>query len=339
MKKEDIFLDEAKIFVKAGDGGSGAVSFRREKYVPKGGPDGGDGGKGGDIIICGSKYLKTLNDFKYKKIYKAQNGQPGLGKNMFGRNGSNLIIRVPLGTVIKDYDTDEFISDLVEHEQKVTLVRGGKGGLGNSNFATPVRQKPYYSTPGKPGEEKNIQLELKFISEVGLIGLPNAGKSSLLARLTRATPKIADYPFTTLRPNLGAADYKDNTIIIADIPGLIEGAHKGKGLGDKFLKHIERTKMLVHLIDGSIGDMKNDYKIINKELSDFSKELLKKKVIIAINKIDLWSRKEETMNKTKRIFGNKKVFFISCTTGEGLNSLMDEIIMARNKMIQEECQS
>jgi GTP-binding protein len=335
MKKEDLIFDEVKILVKAGDGGNGAVSFRREKFVPKGGPDGGDGGKGGDIIFLGSKHLKTLNDFKYKRIYKAKNGETGMGKNMYGRSGEDLIIRIPLGTVIKDHDTGDFIVDITEHSQKIIIAKGGKGGLGNSNFATPVRQKPYYSTPGKTGEEKNIWLLLKFIAEVGVIGFPNAGKSSFLARITKANPKIAGYPFTTLSPNLGVLNYKENSITIADIPGLIEGAHTGKGLGDRFLKHIERTQIIIHIIDGNENEIKNSYKIIRKELENYSKELIKKKEIIVINKIDLWYKKEETMIKTKNLFKNKKIFFISCATCEGLNKLMDEVIKIKNQISQE----
>lgn len=349
MKNKDIPLDEVKIFVKAGEGGAGAVSFRREKYVPKGGPDGGDGGKGGDIVFISSKFLKTLNDFRYKRIYKAQNGSPGMGKNMFGRSGEDLIIKVPCGTVIRDFDTQDIIADLISPGQNVTVAKGGKGGLGNVNFTTSTRQKPYYSTPGGIGEERNLWLELKLIAEVGIIGLPNAGKSTLLSKLTKAKPKIASYPFTTLNPNLGVAEYKEETIVLADMPGLIEGAHDGKGLGDRFLKHIERTGILVHILDGSPSeglfhrsqalekdklkeDIKNNYEIINKELSDFSHELLKKPQILAINKVDLWLKKRETKRKIKKLFKSKKVFFISALTGEGLEGLMDEILCKRGQV-------
>ena len=326
MKSKDIPLDEVKIFIKAGDGGNGAVSFRREKYVPKGGPDGGDGGRGADVIFVSSKHYKTLNDFRYKRIYRAKNGQPGKGSNMFGKSGEGLIIKVPCGTIIKDFDTGELIADLISPGQEVTVAKGGKGGLGNVNFATSTRQKPYRATDGKAGEEKNLWLELKIIAEVGIIGLPNAGKSLLLSKLTKAKPKVASYPFTTLNPNLGVAEHKGETVIVADLPGLIEGAHEGKGLGDKFLKHVERTRILVHVLDGNEEDIKNNFNIINNELASFSKKLLKESQILAVNKVDLWYKKEETKRIVNGLFEGKKIFFISALTGYGLKDLMDEIL-------------
>ncbi|HIP43478.1 MAG TPA: GTPase ObgE, partial [Aquifex aeolicus] len=290
------FIDRVKIYVRAGKGGDGAVAFLREKYRPKGGPAGGDGGKGGNVILVATSSKHTLLDFKYKKHFIAEDGEPGKGKKMHGKKGEDLIIYVPVGTVVKDARTGEIICDLAKDGQRCTVARGGKGGRGNARFATPTNQAPTYAEKGEPGEERWIILELKLIADVGLIGFPNAGKSTLLARLTRANPKIADYPFTTLSPNLGVMELGwDRRLIIADIPGLIEDAHKGAGLGHEFLRHIERTKFLAHIIDVSDfreRDPIQAFEAINKELALYSQELVKKPQIVVANKIDALSDKE-----------------------------------------------
>ena len=300
------FIDQVKIRVKAGDGGHGCVSFRREKFVPKGGPDGGDGGDGGDVILVADPQIHTLYDFYYKAEFKAENGKPGMGKKMKGKDGEDLILKVPVGTIVKDAETGEIIADLVKPGQRVILAKGGKGGKGNARFTTPTRQAPRIATPGTPGEEKTLILELKLIADVGLVGLPNAGKSTFLSRVSAAKPKIADYPFTTLHPNLGVVKlFDEKTFIIADIPGLIEGAHKGIGLGHDFLKHIERTRVLLYLLDASKGEeVLKDFEILKKELELFNPELLKKDYLIALNKIDLIPDYEERQ-KLVKLFLNK----------------------------------
>jgi GTP-binding protein len=264
------FVDYVKIFVKAGDGGRGCVSFRREKYVPRGGPNGGDGGRGGHVIIKATDELNTLIDLRYHRENRAQRGQHGMGKNMHGRNGEDLVIPVPVGTLIKDAETQEILSDLDKNDMEVIIVKAGRGGLGNSHFATSVRQAPRYAQPGEEGKERWLVLELKLLADIGLIGLPNAGKSTLISTLTSARPKIAEYPFTTLRPVLGVVKREDfKSFVIADIPGLIEGAHKGAGLGFQFLRHVERTTRLLHLVDISEmgeGDPVKNYEKINREL-------------------------------------------------------------------------
>ncbi len=264
------FVDYVKINVKAGDGGRGCISFRREKYVPKGGPDGGDGGRGGHIIIKATDRLNTLLDLKYRRTYKAERGHHGKGKNMHGSNGKDLIVNVPVGTVIKDALTNELIADLDKNGMEIIVARGGKGGLGNAHFVTPVRQAPKFAQPGEKGEEKSLILELKLLADVGLIGLPNAGKSTFLSVISSAKPKIAEYPFTTLTPVLGVVKLKDyKSFVVTDIPGLIEGAHKGAGLGYQFLRHVERTSLLLHLIDISdigIGDPVENLKKDQREL-------------------------------------------------------------------------
>ena len=261
------FIDLVKIYIKAGDGGAGHISFRREKYVPKGGPDGGNGGKGGDIIFIANKNLNTLLDFKYKRKFIAESGQPGGKAKRTGRNGKDIIIQVPVGTVIKDAETGEILCDFTEDKQQQIIAFGGKGGLGNAEFSTPTNQAPKYAQPGLPGEERWIFLELKLLADVGIVGFPNAGKSTLISVLSSAKPKIADYPFTTLVPNLGMVFVDDSkSFVIADIPGLIEGASEGKGLGLEFLRHIERTNLLIFLIDSTSEDIVRDYQILNKEL-------------------------------------------------------------------------
>ena len=281
------FLDQAKIYIKAGNGGSGSASFRREKFVEYGGPDGGDGGDGGSIIVQSDRNLNTLIDFRYAQHFKAQHGKPGSKRNKTGANGEDLILKVPLGTQVYEEDNNTLIYDFTKNKEKYLVASGGKGGLGNVRFKSSTNRAPRKKTNGKLGEEFWIWLQLKVIADIGIIGKPNAGKSSLLAALTRAKPKIANYPFTTINPNLGVSYYGGKEITLADIPGLVEGAHKGVGLGDKFLRHIERCKILLHLIDLSEDDLLNSYKKIKSELSNYDKDLIKKKEIIFFNKSDL----------------------------------------------------
>ena len=286
------FLDQAKIYIKAGNGGSGSASFRREKFVEYGGPDGGDGGDGGSIIVQSDRNLNTLIDFRYAQHFKAQHGKPGSKRNKTGANGEDLILKVPLGTQLYVEDNNTLIYDFTKNKEKYLVASGGKGGLGNVRFKSSTNRAPRKKTNGKLGEEFWIWLQLKVIADIGIIGKPNAGKSSLLAALTRAKPKIANYPFTTINPNLGVSYYGGKEITLADIPGLVEGAHKGVGLGDKFLRHIERCKILLHLIDLSEDDLFNSYKKIKSELSNYDKDLIKKKEIIFFNKSDLLDENE-----------------------------------------------
>lgn len=286
-----MFIDVAKIELKAGRGGDGAIAFRREKFEPMGGPSGGDGGDGGSIIIRGDSGLRTLMDFRYKRHYKAEKGEHGLNKKQYGKSGKDLILNVPIGTLVKDFNTDRVMFDIREHDQEFIVVRGGRGGRGNAKFATSVRQAPRFAEPGKPGEERVITLELKLIADVGFIGMPNVGKSSLLSILSNAKPKIANYHFTTLSPNLGVVHIEQGkSFVVADIPGLIEGASEGAGLGHDFLRHIERTRMLAHVLDvsGSEGrDPLEDFETINNELEVYNPELAKKKQVVILNKTDI----------------------------------------------------
>ena len=286
------FLDQAKIYIKAGNGGSGSASFRREKFIEFGGPDGGDGGDGGSVIIESDRNLNTLIDFRYAQHFKAQHGKNGSKRNRTGANGENLILKVPVGTQIYEEDNNTLIYDFTKNKERYLVASGGKGGLGNVRFKSSVNRAPKKKTNGKNGEEFWIWLQLKVIADIGIIGKPNAGKSSLLSALTRAKPKIANYPFTTLNPNLGVTYYDRKEVTLADIPGLVEGAHKGIGLGDKFLRHIERCKVLLHLIDLSENDLEKTYKEIIKELSSYDKKLSKKKEIIFFNKSDLFDNDE-----------------------------------------------
>jgi len=324
------FVDRVKIYVRAGKGGDGAVAFLREKYRPKGGPAGGDGGKGGDVILVATSSKHTLLDFKYKKHFVAENGQPGKGKKMHGKNGEDLIIYVPVGTVVKDAKTGKVICDLVKEGQRCVVAKGGKGGRGNARFATPTNQTPTYAEKGEPGEERWIILELKLIADVGLVGFPNVGKSTLLSKLTRANPKIADYPFTTITPNLGVMELDwERRLVIADIPGLIEDAHKNAGLGHEFLRHVERTKFLVHVID--VSDFRERepleaFEIINRELYLYSPELSKKPQIVVANKVDALSDKN-LLSELKKSFENMgyEFYAVSALTGEGLNELKEAL--------------
>ena len=293
------FLDQAKIFIKAGNGGSGSASFRREKFVEFGGPDGGDGGDGGSIIIESDRNLNTLIDFRYSQHFKAQHGQSGSKKNKTGGRGKDLVLKVPVGTQIYEEDNNTLIYDFLKNKEKFLLAAGGKGGLGNVRFKSSTNRAPKKKTNGKIGEEFWIWLQLKVIADIGIIGLPNAGKSSLLSALTRARPKIANYPFTTINPNLGVCYIKNKEIILADIPGLVEGAHKGVGLGDKFLRHVERCKILLHMIDVSEEDLVGNYNKIRSELLAYDKNLYKKKEIIVLNKSDI-IEKDQLENKLKK---------------------------------------
>ena len=324
------FIDEAKFFVKAGDGGNGCISFRREKFVPKGGPDGGDGGKGGDVIIEASKRLVSLADFRYRSHFIADKGSHGQGKKKHGRGGKGKTIKVPVGTIIRDADTKEVIADLVEDGQQITIAKGGRGGRGNCHFATGSNRTPRRADDGNPGEERWLLVELKLLADVGLVGLPNAGKSTLLSSLSAAQPKIASYPFTTLEPHLGVLQTAEHRpCIIADIPGLIEGAHQGAGLGHKFLRHIERTKLILHIIDasGSIESIIKDYQTIENELRNFNEDLLKRRHFLLLNKIDLLDDPDQ-LARLNKIFKKKgiRILTISALTGDGIEDLKELLL-------------
>ena len=321
------FLDQVKIHVKAGDGGAGSSSFRREKFIEFGGPDGGDGGDGGSVILFAEENLNTLIDFRFQQHFKAEKGQNGMGKKKTGRNGKDLILKVPIGTQIFEEDNNTLIEDLKKVGQKIIIAQGGKKGLGNVRFKSSTNRAPRKKTDGSEGESFWIWLQLKVIADIGIIGMPNAGKSSLLSVLTKAKPKIANYPFTTINPNLGVTSYSDKEITIADIPGLIEGAHEGVGLGDKFLRHIERCKSLIHLIDITENDILENYLKIRKELSKYSNDLLKKKEIIVFNKIDIMNVNEinEKINYFKKKT-KKKIYKISVAQNKGLLTLRKLLI-------------
>jgi len=320
-----MFIDETKIWVKAGDGGNGCMSFRREKFIPRGGPDGGDGGRGGNVYFEAVENLDTLIDFASKHHWQAQKGRDGSGKNKHGADGQDLIINVPPGTLIYDADLDLLLKDLNKVGLKVCICRGGKGGKGNKAFATPTNQTPRTTTPGKKGQERNIKLELKLIADIGLVGMPNAGKSTLISRCSAARPKIADYPFTTTEPVLGIVELSDfRRFVMADIPGLIEGAHNGAGLGTDFLKHIERTTILAHILDimPTVGsDAVENYKAIRRELEQYSKALAQKTEVIVANKIDLDPDAKIVKNLRKKL--GKEVMPISAVTGEGIKELSE----------------
>ncbi len=317
------FIDFARIHVKAGDGGAGVVSFRREKFVPKGGPDGGNGGRGGSIILRANHHMNTLLDFQFKKHFRAPRGEHGLGANKTGKSGQDILLQVPVGTVVRDVGTGELLGDLSHADETLVVARGGMGGRGNAEFATSTNQAPREYEVGGPGEEREIELELKLLADVGLVGLPNAGKSTLISVISAAKPKIADYPFTTLVPNLGIVGVGDGaSFVVADIPGLIEGAHEGKGLGIQFLRHIERTKVLVFLLDGTSEDIKSDFKILQKELKLFNKDLLKKPAMIAVTKIDALDEKMmATIRKVK--FGSVPTYYISSVARVGVQDLVE----------------
>ena len=321
------FLDQVKIYIKAGDGGSGSPSFRREKFIEFGGPDGGDGGKGGSVVLKSERNLNTLIDFRYQQHFKAKRGGDGKGKNQTGRGGENLYLKVPVGTQVFEEDNKTLIFDFKKENEEYVVAVGGKGGFGNTRFKSSTNRAPKKFTKGTKGEDYWIWLQLKTIADIGIIGLPNAGKSSLLAAITSATPKIANYKFTTLNPNLGVAVYDDKEITLADIPGLIEGAHEGVGLGIKFLKHIERCKSLLHMIDITEDDLKKSYSQVRKELKNYSKDLLKKDEIVVLNKIDLLDDKE--VKKIKDNFLKKykeKLTTLSTFNKKSISEIKSKII-------------
>jgi len=324
------FIDEVRINVKAGDGGRGGLSFRREKFIPKGGPDGGDGGNGGDIIFRVDSGLGTLLDLRYKVHYKAQNGSPGLSKNMHGRNGESRIIDVPPGTLIYDDEDGSLLADLTRPGEEMVLLRGGMGGRGNARFATSTNRAPRHFQTGLPGEQKKLRLELKLLADVGLVGLPNAGKSTLISAVSAARPKIADYPFTTLVPNLGVVAYGGYlSFVMADIPGLIEGASEGQGLGTRFLRHVERTDLFLHLVDLSglqPGEPLANFEMINAELHKHNPELAAKRQLVALTKLDITEVREQAA-AFRELFEQRgyRVFEISAATGEGLRELVQAL--------------
>ncbi len=324
-----MFVDTARIYVKAGDGGHGCIAFRREKYVPRGGPAGGDGGRGGDVILVVDHNIQTLMDFRYQRHFKAERGEHGMGDKKHGANAEDIRIKVPPGTVVKDAETGEVLADLTEPGQEVVVARGGRGGRGNARFKSSTNQAPQFAEDGKPGEERWLELELKLLADVGLVGFPNAGKSTLLSRVSAAKPKVASYPFTTLIPNLGVVEHGEQSWVMADIPGLIEGAHQGVGLGHEFLRHIERTRVLLHVVDvaGTEGrDPVDDFLKINEELGFYDERLTKLPQIVAANKIDIPAG-EENLPRFHEAVQKKgfKVFPISATTGQGIDALLAAI--------------
>jgi GTP-binding protein len=323
--EEKMFIDLAEIYVASGKGGDGAVTFRREKYVPKGGPSGGDGGNGGSVIFVTDVNLNTLLDFKYNKKFVAENGAKGQSALKTGRNGKDVVIKVPVGTVVKDAETEEILLDLSEPNMEVVFLKGGRGGHGNAYFATPTNQTPRWAEEGKPGKEMKLILELKLIADVGLVGFPNAGKSTLISVISAAKPKIADYPFTTLEPNLGIVKYDDfKSFVVADIPGIIEGASQGKGLGLQFLRHIERTKLLLFMIDATNENLVEQFQILRKELLTYSEEMSKKPFVLAFTKIDALT--EDILNDIKKIKidgYDGPIFYLSSVAGMGVKDLID----------------
>ena len=327
-----MFLDEVEIFVRSGDGGNGLVAFRREKYVPKGGPAGGDGGRGANVVFIVDEGLRTFMDYRYQKKFVAPNGENGMSKGMHGRKSKDLYLKVPPGTVIRDTDTGEVLADLVEHEQEVIVARGGRGGRGNCRFATPSNPAPEIAENGEPGEERNLTLELKLMADVGLVGFPSVGKSTLLSITSKAKPKIADYHFTTLAPNLGVVETKDHrSFVMADLPGLIEGASQGVGLGHQFLRHIERTKVIVHVIDMSATDGRDpyeDYKVINAELGEYNMRLLERPQVVVANKMDIPVASENLVEFKKRLAEDGEdvdIVEISAFTRNNIDNLLYKI--------------
>lgn len=317
-----MFVDEAFIVVTAGSGGSGCVSFRREKFIPKGGPDGGQGGRGGDVKIKAERGLTTLMDFQYRREYRGENGRAGQGRNRQGRGGKDLVLKVPPGTMVRDADTHSLIADLASPGVQVGVAQGGKGGKGNASFATSTRRTPRIAEEGKPGERRRLHLELRLIADVGIVGLPNSGKSTLLRAISSSRPKVGDYPFTTLHPNLGLLydDLHAHALVLADLPGLIEGAHQGKGLGDRFLRHAARTRGLLFLLDATRPDPVGDYRILIKELELHDPGLLKRMRIVVLNKIDLLKGRRKAYD-----FGGESAFRISALTGKGLKEMVGHL--------------
>ncbi len=325
-----IFIDEAKIYATAGNGGNGAVAFRREAHIPKGGPSGGDGGDGGDIIFVGDAQLSTLLDFKYQQHYRAESGEHGRNKDQYGKAGASKILRVPIGTIIKDVDTGEVLADIATAGQEVVVAKGGKGGKGNIHFKSPWNQAPRTAEPGTPGESKTLRLELKLLADAGLLGFPNVGKSTFLASVSRARPKIADYPFTTLTPNLGVVGLSGGrSFVLADIPGLIEGAAEGAGLGHRFLRHVERTRVLLHLVELSAEpgrEPEKDFDTINRELASYDETLAQRPQIVAVTKIDLPDTREAYPELKARFAARGiELLALSAATGEGVPQVLERI--------------
>ncbi len=328
------FIDEAIITVQSGDGGRGCVSFRREKFIPRGGPDGGDGGKGGDVVLVTTSRKRTLYQFRFQKHFKAKNGAHGRGKQKTGKNGQDFVIELPPGTLVTDAETGQIIKDFIKPGERLVLAKGGRGGQGNTRFKTSTNRSPRFAQPGEPAETKTIKLELKLLADVGIIGLPNAGKSTLITTVSSARPKIGSYPFTTLFPSLGVVETdREEPFVVADIPGLIKGAHKGTGLGTRFLRHIERTRILVHLIDVSAidsDDPLHGYNTINKELAMYNQKLAEKPQIVVLNKIDLPDTREAAKTFQSAAKG-KKVTLISALTGKGVDDLKLRIVQLLDK--------
>jgi GTP-binding protein len=335
-----MFIDEVKIRVKAGNGGNGCLAFRREKYVPRGGPSGGDGGRGGDITMVASEHHNTLLHFRFNPEHTAERGRHGEGSNRSGREGESIELPVPVGTIVYDADTGEILHDFTKAGDRFLVARGGCGGRGNQHFATPIHQAPTEHEPGKPGEEKHLRLELKLLADVGLVGFPNAGKSTLISRISAAHPKIADYPFTTLEPNLGVVSVDDRSFVVADIPGLIEGAHLGHGLGTQFLRHIERTRLLVHMVDVSESsgrDPVEDFRVVMEELASFREELARKPMFVVASKIDV-AQDRERISRLKSLAAAKGLPFyeISSVTGQGVEGLKYEMAQIVAKPVEED---
>jgi GTP-binding protein len=334
-----MFIDEVKIRVKAGNGGNGCLAFRREKYVPRGGPSGGDGGRGGDITMVASEHHNTLLHFRFNPEHTAERGRHGEGSNRSGREGESIELPVPVGTIVYDADTGEMLHDFTKAGDRFLVARGGRGGRGNQHFATPTHQAPTEHEPGKPGDEKHLRLELKLLADVGLVGFPNAGKSTLISRISAAHPKIADYPFTTLEPSLGVVSADDRTFVVADIPGLIEGAHLGHGLGTQFLRHIERTRLLVHLVDVSEAsgrDPQEDFRVVMEELVSFREDLARKPMIVVASKIDV-AQDPDRVAGLRSLANSKGLPFyeISSVTGQGIEGLKYEMAQIVAKPVEE----
>ncbi len=341
---QQMFIDRVKIRIKAGDGGNGVTAFRREKFIPRGGPSGGDGGVGGDVWMESDEGLNTLLHLRYNPEHKAERGRHGEGSNRFGKDGESITVRVPVGTQVFDAESEELLYDFTEAGQRYLAAKGGKGGWGNSHFATPTRRAPKFHYTGRPGDERELQLELKLIADVGLVGFPNAGKSTLISVISAAKPKIADYPFTTLEPNLGVVDLGDfRTFVVADIPGLIEGASEGAGLGDRFLRHVERTKLILHLVDvSSISgrDPIEDYEIINRELSNYNPELGERPQIVVATKLDALDEPERLEKLRERVKTDGKEFLeISSVTNLGVKELVNTVSRRLDQQAEEEAEA
>jgi GTP-binding protein len=335
-----MFIDEVRIRVKAGDGGNGCLAFRREKFVPRGGPSGGDGGRGGDVVFVASEHHNTLLHFRFNPEHEAERGRHGEGSQRTGREGESKDVPVPVGTIVYDEATGEVLHDFTQAGERFVVAKGGKGGRGNQHFATPTHQAPTEHEPGRPGEERKLRLELKLLADVGLVGFPNAGKSTLISRISAARPKIADYPFTTLEPNLGVVSAGDETFVVADIPGLIEGAHLGHGLGVQFLKHVERTRLLVHLVDVSETtgrDPVEDFRIVMEELEGFSPDLIRKPMVVVASKVDV-AQDKARINSLKALAAEKGLPFyeISSVTGQGIEDLKYNMAQYLSKTVEEE---